>query len=89
MWDVEQSAMIRAWDCHKHAVVVTALKASAGVIVTASQDGAINIIDLASAQIRLRKDHAHSDIIRCIVETELGIMTVSNDETARQFSFDL
>jgi hypothetical protein len=36
-----------------------------------------------------RKENAHEDIIRQIVETSYGIVSISNDEHVKSFTYDL
>lgn len=90
LWRLEEGgSMVKAFDNHRHAVTVCALKQSPGMVVTGSQDGALNVIDMNQMTVVNRKENAHEDIIRQIVETSYGIVSISNDEHVKSFTYDL
>ena len=59
-------------------------------VITGSQDKALNLWDLTNGKLVKKVAGAHEDIVREISLVEgLGVLTCSNDETVKIWTFDL
>lgn len=84
VWDVATGALKLTLDAGAHAVAVALLPS--GDIVTGSQDRSIRVF--RGAECIHRVNEAHGDIIRAISSCQNHMISASNDQTIKMWSFD-
>lgn len=88
IWSVSQNKVIGSLKGHTHAVTVLAISTN-NLIMTGSQDGNLNFWEASTGKLIRKKEKAHADIIREIaLVPAVGVLTCSNDESVKLWSFD-
>eukprot|EP00928_Gymnodinium_smaydae_P078677 TRINITY_DN62784_c0_g1_i1.p1 TRINITY_DN62784_c0_g1~~TRINITY_DN62784_c0_g1_i1.p1 ORF type:complete len:750 (-),score=174.68 TRINITY_DN62784_c0_g1_i1:117-2366(-) len=84
VWDATTGECRLTLDAGAHAVTVAALPT--GEIVTGSQDGSLRVF--RGSECKHKVDQAHADIIRAIAVSSTHLITASNDNLLKMWSFD-
>mmetsp|Transcript_32365 Transcript_32365/g.68977 ORF Transcript_32365/g.68977 Transcript_32365/m.68977 type:complete len:772 (+) Transcript_32365:3-2318(+) len=84
VWDCATGELKHTLDAGAHAVTVAVLPT--GEIVTGSQDRSLRVF--RGAECVHKVDEAHGDIIRAISTSSTHLVTASNDNSLKMWSFD-
>lgn len=84
IWDTTSGQLQQTLDAGAHAVTVAVLPT--GEIVTGSQDRSLRVFQ--GAECKHRVSEAHMDIIRAISTSSTHLITASNDNFLKMWSFD-
>jgi len=84
VWDGKTGELRHSLDAGAHAVAIAILPS--GDIVTGSQDKSLRVF--RGAECAHRVNEAHGDIIRAFSVTSTSIVSASNDNTLKMWSFD-